>query len=210
MLESLRAKRAGLARDALSLVLLRGGALALAGLVITALASGNRSLNPYRTIQGIPIAAVVVITLMIACTLLLSKTTWGRHLYATGGNEEAARRAGIDVVHMKVTAFILCSAFGAFGVIMLVSFQSSASLDLGGGNTLLFSVAAAVIGGTSLFGGRGKPRDAVIGALVIVIIPNGLLLRPSLDPQWQQVATGVVLLLAAAVDAISRRRARTR
>lgn len=210
VLESLRAKRAGLARDALSLVLLRGGALALAGLVITALASGNRSLNPYRTIQGIPIAAVVVITLMIACTLLLSKTTWGRHLYATGGNEEAARRAGIDVVHMKVTAFILCSAFGAFGVIMLVSFQSSASLDLGGGNTLLFSVAAAVIGGTSLFGGRGKPRDAVIGALVIVIIPNGLLLRPSLDPQWQQVATGVVLLLAAAVDAISRRRARTR
>lgn len=210
VLESLRAKRAGLARDALSLVLLRGGALALAGLVITALASGNRSLNPYRTIQGIPVAAVVVITLMIACTLLLSKTTWGRHLYATGGNEEAARRAGIDVVHMKVTAFILCSAFGAFGVIMLVSFQSSASLDLGGGNTLLFSVAAAVIGGTSLFGGRGKPRDAVIGALVIVIIPNGLLLRPSLDPQWQQVATGVVLLLAAAVDAISRRRARTR
>ncbi len=210
VLASLRAKRAGLARDALSLVLLRGGVLALAGLVITALASGNRSLNPYRAIEGIPIAAVVVITLMIACTLLLSKTTWGRHLYATGGNEEAARRAGIDVVHMKVTAFILCSAFGAFGVIMLVSFQSSASLDLGGGNTLLFSVAAAVIGGTSLFGGRGKPRDAVIGALVIVIIPNGLLLRPSLDPQWQQVATGVVLLLAAAVDAISRRRARTR
>lgn len=210
VLASLRAKRAGLARDGLSLVLLRGGVLALAGLVITALASGNRSLNPYRSIEGIPIAAVVVITLMIACTLLLTKTTWGRHLYATGGNEEAARRAGIDVVHMKVTAFILCSAFGAFGVIMLVSFQSSASLDLGGGNTLLFSVAAAVIGGTSLFGGRGKPRDAVIGALVIVIIPNGLLLRPSLDPQWQQVATGVVLLLAAAVDAISRRRARTR
>jgi D-xylose transport system permease protein len=139
--------------------------------------------------------------------MLLTKTTWGRHLYATGGNAEAARRAGIDVVHMKVTAFILCSAFGALGGIMLSSFQSSASLDLGSGNVLLFSVAAAVIGGTSLFGGRGKPRDAVIGALVIVMIPNGLLLKPSLDPSWQQVITGVVLLLAAAVDAVSRKRA---
>ena len=155
-----------------------------------------------------PVPAAIVITLMVLCTLLLTKTTWGRHLYATGGNEEAARRAGIDVVHMKVTAFILCSAFGAFGVVMLSSYQSSASLDLGAGNTLLFSVAAAVIGGTSLFGGRGKPRDAVIGALVIVIIPNGLLLRPSLDAQWQQVITGIVLLLAAAIDALSRKRAK--
>jgi D-xylose transport system permease protein len=89
---------------------------------------------------------------------------------------------------------------------MLASSQSSASLDLGSGNVLLFAVAAAVIGGTSLFGGRGKPRDAVLGALVIVIIPNGLLLRPSLGAQWQQVITGVVLLLAAAVDAVSRKR----
>ena len=108
---------------------------------------------------------------------------------------------------MKVTAFILCSSFGAFGGILLASSQSSASLDLGSGNVLLFSVAAAVIGGTSLFGGRGKPRDAILGALVIAIIPNGLLLRPSLGAQWQQVITGIVLLLAAAVDAISRRRA---
>jgi D-xylose transport system permease protein len=144
---------------------------------------------------------------MILCTIALSKTNWGRHLYATGGNAEAARRAGIDVVHTRVTAFTLCSAFGALGGIFLASSQSSASLDLGSGNILLFSVAAAVIGGTSLFGGRGKPRDAIIGALVIVIIPNGLLLKPSLGPQWQQVITGAVLLIAAAVDALSRRRA---
>jgi D-xylose transport system permease protein len=108
---------------------------------------------------------------------------------------------------MRVTAFILCSSFGALGGIMLASSQSSASLDLGSGNVLLFSVAAAVIGGTSLFGGRGKPRDAILGALVIVIIPNGLGLRPSLGAQWQSVITGVVLLLAAAVDAVSRKRA---
>ena len=144
---------------------------------------------------------------MLLCTIALSRTTWGRHLYATGGNAEAARRAGIDVRHMKVTAFVLCSAFGAFGGVLLASSQSSVSLDLGAGNVLLFSVAAAVIGGTSLFGGRGKPRDAIIGALVITIIPNGLLLNQKLNTHWQEVITGVVLLLAAAVDAVSRRRA---
>jgi D-xylose transport system permease protein len=204
---SVTAKRAGLARDSLSLVLVRGGVLAVVAIVLTALANQNRNTNPYKVIAGIPWAAVIAITLMILCTIALTKTTWGRHLYATGGNAEAARRAGIDVDHMKVTAFILCSSFGALGGIALASSQSSASLDLGSGNVLLFSVAAAVIGGTSLFGGRGKPRDAIIGALVIAIIPNGLGLKPSLGPQWQQVITGVVLLVAAAVDAISRRRA---
>ena len=110
---------------------------------------------------------------------------------------------------MRVTAFVLCTSFGALGGIMLSSYQSSASLDLGSGNVLLFSVAAAVIGGTSLFGGRGKPRDAIIGAIVIAMIPNGLQLNHKLgaDPQWQSVITGVVLLLAAGVDAVSRRRA---
>jgi D-xylose transport system permease protein len=206
--KSVSAKRAGLARDSLNLVLLRGGVIAVVAIVLTSLANQNRNNNPYKVIEGIPWAAVIAITLMIGCTIALSKTTWGRHLYATGGNAEAARRAGIDVVHMKVTAFILCSSFGALGGIALASSQSSASLDLGSGNVLLFAVAAAVIGGTSLFGGRGKPRDAIIGALVITIIPNGLGLKPNLGPQWQQVITGVVLLAAAAVDAISRRRSR--
>ena len=204
---SLSAARAGLARDSISLVVLRGGVLAVVAVVITILANQNRNTNPFKVIQGLPVPAVIAIVLMILCSIALSKTTWGRHLYATGGNAEAARRAGIDVVHMKVTAFCICSAFGALGGIMLASSQSSASLDLGSGNVLLFSVAAAVIGGTSLFGGRGKPRDAILGALVIAIIPNGLLLRPSLGAQWQQVITGIVLLLAAAVDAISRKRA---
>jgi D-xylose transport system permease protein len=204
---SISARRAGLARDSINLVVLRGALLALVAVVVTVLANQNRNTNTYKIIQGIPVPAVIAIVLMIGCTIGLSKTTWGRHLYATGGNAEAARRAGIDVVHMKVTAFILCSAFGALGGILLASSQSSASLDLGSGNVLLFSVAAAVIGGTSLFGGRGKPRDAILGALVIAIIPNGLLLRPSLGAQWQQVITGIVLLLAAAVDAISRKRA---
>lgn len=205
LLRSVRAKSADLAHESLSLVLARGGALAAVSIVLTYLACRDR--GTFAVKQGIPIPAAIAIALMIGCTILLTKTTWGRHLYATGGNAEAARRAGIDVVHMKVTAFTLCSAFGALGGIMLASSQSSASLDLGSGNVLLFSVAAAVIGGTSLFGGRGRPRDAILGALVIAIIPNGLLLRPSLGAQWQQVITGVVLLIAASVDAISRRRA---
>lgn len=203
---SISAQRAGLAADTLSLVLLRGGMIAVVGIVLTVLANRNRNTNPYKIIQGIPWAAAIAIVLMIGCTIALSKTTWGRHLYATGGNAEAARRAGIDVAHIRVTAFILCSSFAAFGGILLGSTTASVSLDLGAGNILLFAVAAAVIGGTSLFGGRGKPRDAIIGALVIVIIPNGLGLRPNLGVQYQQVITGVVLLLAAAVDALSRRR----
>lgn len=205
--ESLRAKRHELARDGMSLVLLRGSVIAVVAVLITTWLSTNRNTNTFKIIEGIPVPAAIVIVLMIACTIALSRTTWGRHLYATGGNAEAARRAGIDVVHMKVTAFAICSAFGALGGIMLASSQSSASLDLGSGNVLLFSVAAAVIGGTSLFGGRGRPRDAVLGALVITIIPNGLGLKPSLGAQWQQVITGAVLLAAAAVDAISRKRA---
>ena len=208
LLRSVRAKAAGLAHESMSLVLARGGALAAVAIVLTYLACRDR--GTFAVKQGIPIPAAIAIVLMIGCTILLTKTTWGRHLYATGGNAEAARRAGIDVVHMKVTAFALCSAFGALGGMMLASSQSSASLDLGSGNVLLFSVAAAVIGGTSLFGGRGRPRDAILGALVIAIIPNGLLLRPSLGAQWQSVITGVVLLIAAAVDAISRRRGAAR
>ena len=205
--QAITTKRQGLAHDAISLVTLRSAAIIVGGVLITYLACRDRALPNATPKQGIPVPAAIAIVLMILCTIALMKTTWGRHLYATGGNAEAARRAGIDVVHMRVTAFALCTAFGAMGGILLASSQSSASLDLGSGNVLLFSVAAAVIGGTSLFGGRGKPRDAILGALVITIIPNGLGLKPSLGPQWQQVITGVVLLLAAAVDAISRRRA---
>jgi D-xylose transport system permease protein len=106
-----------------------------------------------------------------------------------------------------VTAFTVNSGLAALGGIFLSSSTGGAQLDLGAGNILLFAVAAAVIGGTSLFGGRGKPRDAILGALVIVMIPNGIGLRPNLGVQHQEVITGLVLLVAASVDAISRRRA---
>jgi D-xylose transport system permease protein len=211
LIKSITAQRRGLAADTLSLVLLRGGIIAAVGIVLTALANQNRNTNTFKIIEGIPWAASVPITLMIICTIALSKTGWGRHLYATGGNIEASRRAGIDVDHIKVTAFALCSGFGALGGIFLASNTGGAQLDLGSGNILLFAVAAAVIGGTSLFGGRGRPRDAIVGALVIVIIPNGLGLPiPALPPQNEEIITGAVLLVAAGVDALTRRRSRIR
>jgi D-xylose transport system permease protein len=210
VLKSLRAQAKGLAADTLPLVLLRGGMILAVAIVITALANENRNTNPFKVINGLPWALTVPIALMIVCTIALSKTTWGRHLFATGGNAEAARRAGINVTHIKVTAFTICSAFGALGGVFLASATGGVQLDLGSGNILLFAVAAAVIGGTSLFGGRGKPRDAIIGALVIVIIPNGIGLRPSLPASYQNIITGAVLLIAAAVDALSRRRSAAR
>jgi D-xylose transport system permease protein len=205
--KSLRAQAAGLAADTMQLVVARAAAIAVVAVVITYFANQNRNTNPFVKIEGLPWAATIPITLMIVATLALSKTPWGRHLYATGGNQEAARRAGIDVRHIKVTAFTVNSAFAALGGVFLASSTGGAQLDLGAGNILLFAVAAAVIGGTSLFGGRGKPRDAVLGALVIVMIPNGIGLKPNLGVQYQEVITGLVLLVAASVDAISRRRA---
>jgi D-xylose transport system permease protein len=205
--KSLRAHAAGLAADTMQLVIVRASAIAAVGIVITFFANQNRNTNDFVKIEGLPWAATIPIALMIVATLALTKTPWGRHLYATGGNEEAARRAGIDVRHIKVTAFTVNSGLAALGGIFLSSSTGGAQLDLGAGNILLFAVAAAVIGGTSLFGGRGKPRDAILGALVIVMIPNGIGLRPNLGVQHQEVITGLVLLVAASVDAISRRRA---
>jgi D-xylose transport system permease protein len=205
--KSLRAQRRGLAHDDLSLVLLRGGVILAVGVVITILANKNRNTNPFKVINGLPYALVIPITLMIICTIALTKTTWGRHLFATGGNAEAARRAGINVTHIRVTAFTIGASFGALGGVFLASTTGGVQLDLGSGNILLFAVAAAVIGGTSLFGGRGRPRDAIIGALVIAMIPNGIGLRPSLPASYQSIITGAVLLIAAGVDALSRRRA---
>jgi D-xylose transport system permease protein len=199
-------RRADLSADTIVLVLLRAAAIAVVGAVVVAFLNQNRNPNPGPAIQGVPWALSVPIALMIFFTIVLSKSTWGRHLYATGGNQEAARRAGINVDRIKISAFAISSGLAALGGIFLSSKTGGVQLDLGQGDTLLFSVAAAVIGGTSLFGGRGKPRDAIIGALVIAIIPNGIGLRPSLPAQYNEVITGAVLLLAASVDAMARRR----
>lgn len=200
--------RSGVSFDRTDLVVLRIGILVVGGGLLVWWFNQNRNPNPGPAIKGIPWAASVPIMLMVLFGVLLSRTTWGRHLYAIGGNAEAASRAGIPVDRVKITAFVICSAMAAVGGLFLADFNGGAQPALGQGNTLLYSVAAAVIGGTSLFGGRGKPRDAIIGAVVIAMIPNGIQLHPGLPISVVQEITGVVLLVAASVDAISRRRSR--
>jgi D-xylose transport system permease protein len=143
--------------------------------------------------------------LLVGLTFLLSRTAFGRHVYAVGGNTEAARRAGINVATVKITCFIACSTLAAVGGILFASRDNSISPSTGGSSTLLYAVAAAVIGGTSLFGGRGKMLDAVIGGAVVAVIANGLPLITE-QPGIQFIVTGLVLLVAASVDALSRKR----
>lgn len=156
-------------------------------------------------IQGVPWAVLVVLVLLVGLTFVTVRTSFGRHIYAVGGNSEAARRAGISVKAIKIYCFMICSTLAAVAGVLIASRDNSVSPTTGGAQTLLFAVGAAVIGGTSLFGGRGRIFDAVIGGLVIAVIANGL---PLITQQSgiQYVVTGLVLLLAASVDAISRKR----
>ncbi|PKH40172.1 D-xylose transport system permease protein [Nocardioides alpinus] len=201
---SLSAK--GLVHQPLGLVIIRIAVLAVIVLGLTALLSANRAPNPALfNISGIPWVAPVVIALLLFWTFILTKTRFGRHLYAVGGNAEAARRAGINVQRVRIMAFVICSSMAAISGLLAASYTGKVSPGSGGGNELLYAVGAAVIGGTSLFGGRGRAIDAVVGGLVIATIPNGLgLLNQASYINF--LVTGGVLLLAASVDAISRRR----
>ncbi len=194
-----------LQHDPMSLVLLKVGVVGVVILGLTAMLNINRSLNPNFPIAGIPYVLPVVVALLVLWTFVLDRTTFGRHLYAVGGNAEAARRAGINVLRMRVYAFVLCSGMAAVSGIVQSSYTGKVSTASGGGNTLLYAVGAAVIGGTSLFGGKGRAIHAVIGGVVIATIANGLgLLNQASYINF--LVTGGVLLLAASVDAISRRR----
>jgi D-xylose transport system permease protein len=154
---------------------------------------------------GVPWAVLVILVLLVFLTFVLSRTSFGRHIYAVGGNAEAARRAGISVQNIKVACFMICSTMAAVAGVLIASRDNSVSPTTGGAQTLLFAVGAAVIGGTSLFGGRGRVMDAIVGGLVIAVIANGL---PLITQQSgiQYIVTGLVLLVAASVDAISRKR----
>jgi D-xylose transport system permease protein len=196
----------GLVHKPLALVLLQIAGLAGVVVGLTALLSANRAPNPNLfNISGFPWIAPVVIALLLFWTFVLNRTRFGRHLYAVGGNAEAARRAGINVTRIKIAAFVICSAMAAIAGILSASYTGKVSPGSGGGNALLYAVGAAVIGGTSLFGGRGRAIDAVIGGLVIATIPSGLLLLDQAS-YINFLVTGGVLLVAASVDAISRRR----
>jgi D-xylose transport system permease protein len=202
-----RVQRArNLASQPLAIVLARIAVIAVVTLAVTAILNTNRALNPNFSLAGIPYAIPVVIALLLVLTFLAGRTSFGRHVYAVGGNAEASRRAGISVPRIRVLVFVLSSTMAAISGIAAASRLSSVDPSSGGGNTLLYAVGAAVIGGTSLFGGRGRVRDAVLGGLVIAIIANGLGLL-QVAAYLNFIITGAVLLLAASVDALARRRA---
>ena len=199
----------GLQSESLAVVLGKVAVLAVLLGVVVGYLSTERSRNPQvSSIKGVPEVVLILVVLLVGLNFVLGKTAFGRHIYAVGGNAEAARRAGINVKQIKLFCFIIGSTLAAVGGIMLASRDNSISPTSGGAQTLLYAVGAAVIGGTSLFGGKGKILDAVLGGLVIAVIINGmgLLNQPT---SVVYMVTGVVLLFAASVDALSRRRAQS-
>ncbi len=197
----------GLVTDPIGIVLLRVGGLALIVLLATALLTQERSINPaIISVKGVPFVVPIMAFFLVVWTFVLGRTTYGRHVYATGGNTEAARRAGIPVDRIRISVFVICSFMAAVGGILAVSRANSVDPNTGGSNILLYSVGAAVIGGTSLFGGKGKVVNAVIGGAVIAVIDNGMGLL-GFNAGTKFIVTGLILLIAASVDALSRRRA---
>jgi D-xylose transport system permease protein len=195
-----------LASQPLAVVLARIGVIALVTVAVVWVLNLNRALNPNIQLSGVPYAVPIVVALLLLLTFVATRTRFGRHVYAVGGNAEASRRAGINVIRIRILVFALSSTLAAISGIAAASRLASVDPGSGGGNTLLYAVAAAVIGGTSLFGGRGRVRDAVLGGLVIAIIANGLGLL-GVEAYLNFIITGAVLLLAASVDALARRRA---
>jgi D-xylose transport system permease protein len=187
----------------MSLLWARVAAWVVGGGLVVLLLSLNRSTSVIP-IRGVPIVVPIALTILWIGTMVLDRTRFGLHLYAVGGNPEAARRAGIDVARLRMAAFIICSSLavvsGLFSASQTGTVEASAGRDI-----VLSGVAAAVVGGISLFGGRGRLVHAAVGALLISMITNGLGLL-GLSAGITLAITGGVLALAATVDALSRRR----
>jgi D-xylose transport system permease protein len=155
--------------------------------------------------RGFPVVLIILVFFLVAWTYVSDRTVFGRHVYAVGGNAEAARRAGISVTRIRILVFTIASGMAAVGGIILASTLASVSPASGGGTVLLDVIGAAVIGGTSLFGGRGNVRSAVLGALVVNAVANGIALV-GYSSAIQYIVTGLILLAAVTVDTVSRRR----
>ena len=178
----------------------------LAGVAIAAF--GTVAICNHGTVQGrhlgLPLAGVIMVVFLILLTFLAKRTLFGRHVYAVGGNAEAARRAGINVARIRVLVFMISSATAAIGGIMLAAFVNSVALTFPPGTLLLNAIAAAVIGGVSLFGGRGEVRGALLGSLLIATVANGLNTAGYTNGTIY-IVTGCILLLAVTLDTIARR-----
>jgi D-xylose transport system permease protein len=207
VLRAIGRRRRGLVPEPMSVTAARVLVVAVIGGLATYALNSERSPNPLViSLKGVPIIVPIILILLVILTFILSRTAYGRHLYAIGGNAEAARRAGIPVDRLRITAFVFCSTLAAIAGVVAASRSSGVDSNLGGSNTLLYAVGAAVIGGTSLFGGKGRVLDAIIGGALIAVIDNGMGLL-GYDTARKFIVTGIVLLIAAGVDAISRRRA---
>jgi D-xylose transport system permease protein len=187
--------RHGLATAPDTLLALRVAGLAVAVLAVVYVCNKDR---------GIPYVLLMLAGVYMLWTYVLTRTRFGRHVYAVGGNAEASRRAGINVANIRIACFAICSMMAALGGIVLASRLRSVDTGAGGGSILLYAIAAPVIGGTSLFGGRGNIKSAVLGALVIASIDNGLGLL-GLSAGTKFVITAGVLLLAVTVDSVARK-----
>jgi D-xylose transport system permease protein len=158
----------------------------------------------FRSLRGVPWVVVLVLGVLAVWTFVLGRTRFGRYVYAIGGNAEAARRAGINVALIKTVAFMAASLTAGVAGLVYASRLRSVSTNIDGGQLVLYAVAAAVIGGTSLFGGRGRARDAVLGGVVIAAIYNGMDLQ-GYSTAARLVVTAIVLLAAVTIDAVARR-----
>jgi D-xylose transport system permease protein len=170
--------------------------------VVVAICNVNRAAT--GTLAGVPWVIPLVLFVLGAWTVLLERTKYGRYVFAIGGNPEAARRAGINLATIRTWAFVLCSMTAAIAGLMYASYLGGMSSNVNGGQLVLYAVAAAVIGGTSLFGGRGRVLHGVLRGLVIGGIYNGIYLL-DLAIQWEFIVTGFVLLAAVTIDALPRR-----
>ncbi|MFL5895262.1 MAG: sugar ABC transporter permease, partial [Thermoleophilaceae bacterium] len=195
VLERLRRGRAGLAPPSLRNFIIRLVFVAAGTVAAVAVLNSDR---------GIPLAGLILVGLCAVFVFVTERTVWGRHVFAVGGNAEAARRAGIRVTRLRMTIFILASMLAAAGGILLASRLLAVNQSSGGSDLLLLSIAGPVIAGTSLFGGRGSVWGALLGALVIGSIANGMDLL-SLSSDVRFMITGGVLLVAVVIDALIKR-----
>jgi len=196
-----RRRASGLAAPPASVTWLKVGAMAVAGVVVVLIGNTNRGVA--IAVRGVPWVVLVVLVVLVAWSFLLGRTRFGRYIYAIGGNAEAARRAGINLNRIRVTAFVLAGVTAGIMGIVYASFLGSISTNVQGGQNVLYAVAAAVIGGVSLFGGRGKMLGAVLGGVIVAVIYNGLQLL-GLGAASQNIWTAAVLLAAVTIDTVAR------
>ena len=189
-------RRAGLPVGNPVLAAIRVGFVALISFLVVGIENRDR---------GVAFAGLLVVAMIVFWTFVARRTTFGRHVYAVGGNAEAARRSGINVAFIRISVFMISGAMAALGGVVLAARLSGVDLQAGGGSTLLDAIAAAVIGGTSLFGGRGRVVAALLGMVLIRTIANGLGLIGS-SSATEYIITGLILLAAVTLDTILRRR----